>query len=37
VAAFQLDPTGPQWTIRRIMVAPTWSSATLLGRLAHSF
>jgi peptidoglycan/xylan/chitin deacetylase (PgdA/CDA1 family) len=41
VAAFQLtgpmDPTGPQWTIRRIMVAPTWSSATLLGRIAHSF
>jgi peptidoglycan/xylan/chitin deacetylase (PgdA/CDA1 family) len=41
VAAFQLagpmDPTGPQWTIRRIMVAPTWSMATLLGRIAHSF
>jgi peptidoglycan/xylan/chitin deacetylase (PgdA/CDA1 family) len=41
LAAFQLagpmDPTGPQWTIRRIMVAPTWSRATLLGRLAHSF
>jgi peptidoglycan/xylan/chitin deacetylase (PgdA/CDA1 family) len=41
VAAFQLaspmDPTGPQWTIRRIMVTPTWSSATLLGRITHSF
>ena len=41
VAAFQLaapmDATGPQWTIRRIMVAPTWSRATLLGRAAHSF
>lgn len=41
VAAFQLagpmDPTGPQWTIRRIQVAPTWSRATLLGRIAHSF
>ena len=40
VAAFQLaspmDPTGPQWTIRRIMVAPTWSRATLLGRITHS-
>ena len=41
VAAFQLagpmDPTGPQWTIRRIMVAPTWSRTTLLQRIAHSF
>jgi peptidoglycan/xylan/chitin deacetylase (PgdA/CDA1 family) len=41
VAGFQLagpmDPTGPQWTIRRIQVAPTWSRATLLGRIAHSF
>jgi peptidoglycan/xylan/chitin deacetylase (PgdA/CDA1 family) len=41
MAAFQLagpmDRTGPQWTIRRIMVAPTWSGATLLGRIAHSF
>jgi peptidoglycan/xylan/chitin deacetylase (PgdA/CDA1 family) len=41
VAAFQLagpmDRTGPQWTIRRIMVPPTWSGATLLGRIAHSF
>jgi peptidoglycan/xylan/chitin deacetylase (PgdA/CDA1 family) len=41
LAAFQLagpmDPTGPRWTIRRIMVAPTWSRATLLARIAHSF
>jgi peptidoglycan/xylan/chitin deacetylase (PgdA/CDA1 family) len=41
VAAFQLaspmDPTGPQWTIRRIMVTPTWSRPTLLGRITHSF
>jgi peptidoglycan/xylan/chitin deacetylase (PgdA/CDA1 family) len=41
VAAFQLagpmDPTGPQWTIRRIQVVPTWTRATLLGRIAHSF
>ena len=41
VAAFQLagpmDPAGPQWTIRRIMVAPTWSRATLLNRIDHSF
>jgi peptidoglycan/xylan/chitin deacetylase (PgdA/CDA1 family) len=41
VAAFQLanpmDPTGPQWTVRRIMVGPTWSRATLLDRTAHSF
>ena len=40
-AAFQLagpiDPTGPQWTIRRIMVPPTWSTATLLRRIASSF
>jgi peptidoglycan/xylan/chitin deacetylase (PgdA/CDA1 family) len=41
LAAFQLagpmDPTGPRWTVRRIMVAPTWSRATLLDRIAHSF
>jgi peptidoglycan/xylan/chitin deacetylase (PgdA/CDA1 family) len=41
LAAFQLtgpmDPSGPQWTIRRIMVAPTWSRATLQSRIAHSF
>jgi hypothetical protein len=40
-AAFQLagpmDRTGPQWTIRRIMVSPTWSRATLLNRIDHSF
>jgi peptidoglycan/xylan/chitin deacetylase (PgdA/CDA1 family) len=41
VAAFQLvdpiDPTGPRWTIRRIMVAPTWNEATLLDQIDHSF
>jgi hypothetical protein len=41
LAAFQLaspmDPTGPQWTIRRIMVTPTWRRATLLDRITHSF
>jgi len=41
LAAFQLagpmDPRGPRWTIRRIMVAPTWSNGTLLRQLTHSF
>jgi hypothetical protein len=32
-----MDPTGPQWTIRRIMVTPTWTRTTLLSRITHSF